>query len=110
MKEKMCFVVDSYDYAMKEAEESNVVDKNYELPDGQRIVVGNERFRAPEIFFQPKLAGLKMEGIHQYINSSIMRVSSDVRNDLYSNIVLSGGSTLFDGMSQRIYQEIRNLV
>ena len=99
IKEKMCFVVDSFDYAMKEAEESNACEKNYDMPDGTKILVGNERFRAPEIMFNPRMAGLGSDGLHKYCQESIMKVNPDIRQDLYSNIVLSGGSTLFDGMS-----------
>ena len=33
----------------------------YELPDGQRIKVGNERFEAMEILFQPSLIGESLE-------------------------------------------------
>jgi actin beta/gamma 1 len=53
IKEKMCYVVSDFDTAMKEAEESHACEKNYELPDGRKILIGNERFRCPEILFQP---------------------------------------------------------
>lgn len=33
----------------------------------------------------------------------------DVRKDLYSNIVLSGGTTMFEGLLERIEKEITNL-
>lgn len=53
IKETICYVVSDYDQAMKEAEESHSCEKNYELPDGRKILVGNERFRCSEILFQP---------------------------------------------------------
>jgi actin-related protein len=33
----------------------------------------------------------------------------DIRKDLFCNIILSGGSTLFDGMGERMWQEIHTL-
>jgi len=49
----MCYVVGDYDAAMKEADENHACEKNYELPDGRKILIGNERFRCPEILFNP---------------------------------------------------------
>lgn len=38
-----------------------------------------------------------------------MKCDNDVRKDLFANIILSGGSTLFEGMGERLWQEIHNL-
>lgn len=51
IKEKMCYVVNNYDEAIKESEESHSCEKNYELPDGRKILIGNERFKCSEILF-----------------------------------------------------------
>ena len=51
IKEKMCYVVNDFDQAMKDSEESHACEKNYELPDGRKILIGNERFRCPETLF-----------------------------------------------------------
>ena len=53
IKEKMCYVVNDFDAAIKEAEDSHACEKNYELPDGRKILIGNERFKATEIMFKP---------------------------------------------------------
>jgi actin-related protein len=107
IKEKMCYVVNDYDAAMQEAEESHACEKNYELPDGRNILIGNERFRATEILFQPKLYDnsdhSELEGLQQYAYNSVQKCDVDVRRDLYQNIILSGGSTLFDGMGERMW-------
>lgn len=112
IKEKMCYVVNDYESALKEAEESHSCEKNYELPDGRKILIGNERFRATEIMFNPPQAGKEYEhldGIHKYCYDSVQKCDADIRKDLFQNIILSGGSTLFDGMGERMWQEIHTL-
>lgn len=59
--------------------------------------LGPERFRAPEILFNPELIGQEYAGVHQVVVDSINRVDLDLRKSLFSNVVLSGGSTLCRG-------------
>lgn len=63
----------------------------------QNSQLGPERFRAPEILFQPEVIGLEYPGIHQVVVDSINRADLDLRKNLFANIVLSGGSTLCNG-------------
>lgn len=109
IKEKMCYVVNNYDEAIKESEESHSCEKNYELPDGRKILIGNERFKCSEILFNPSLAGHELEGVHKYVYDSVSKCDNDVRKDLFQNIILSGGSTLFEGLGDRLWQEIHQL-
>jgi actin-related protein len=83
IKETFCYVVGEFDAAIKEASESHSCEKNYELPDGRKILIGKERFECPEILFQPKKAGLQLEGIHNYCYDSVMKCDTDVRKDLF---------------------------
>lgn len=62
--------------------------------------LGPERFRAPEILFNPELIGQEYAGVHQVVVDSINRVDLDLRKSLFSNIVLSGGSTLCRGQNE----------
>ena len=59
--------------------------------------IGPARFRAPELLFRPDLIGDECEGIHEVLSYAIQKSDVDLRKTLYSNIVLSGGSTLFKG-------------
>ncbi len=91
---------------MKTAVESSSIDKSYELPDGNIITVGNERFRTPEVLFQPSLIGKEASGIHDCTFQTIMKCDVDIRKDLYQNIVMSGGTTMYPGIADRVAKEL----
>merc|ERR1719242_321000 len=86
-----------------------VKEREYKLPDGKVLTIGTERFRAPECLFQPHWLGMSMEGIHKLLFNSIMKTDLDIRRDLYGNVVLTGGSTMFHGFPDRIKKELKNL-
>ena len=111
IKESLCFV--SLDSAADKtkASESTELAKQYELPDGQTIVVNSPRFMAPEALFDPGLIkeGDEALGMHTMTHQSITDCDIDVRTDLYSNIILSGGTTLYEGLPDRLEKELDNL-
>merc|ERR1711970_98554 len=79
---------------MATAASSSSIEKSYELPDGQIVTVGNERFRCPESMFRPSFLGMEVIGI---------------RKDLYANTVLSSGTTMYPGIADRMQKEITAL-
>jgi len=109
IKEKLCFVCMDYEEELMKSEQSSEMEQNYMLPDGQIITIGAERFRCPEVLFKPNMIGLESDGIDQLTFKSILKCDIDIRRALYGNVVMSGGSTMYDGIPQRMHNELNAL-
>merc|ERR1711981_1436270 len=96
MKEELCRVALDFEGEMKMFDDSNF--KDFTLPDGHTIGIGNQLIRAPELLFNPKLDGRDDLGIHE----CVMRCDVEVRKELYQSILLAGGTTLFQGFQAKV--------
>lgn len=105
IKEQKCFVVPD----IQKAEEKKIDEISYELPDGQVIKIHEQRFQAPEILFDPSIIDEEYPGVHEALSKAIKKSDVDIRNGLYSNILLSGGSTMFTGFGERLLKELRQI-
>ncbi len=86
-----------------------LLEEVYQLPDGQEIAIGDERFRCPEALFNPSVLGLQSCGLPETTYNSIMKCDVDMRKDLFGSIVLSGGTTMLPGFVERMQKEITAL-
>ena len=109
MKEKYCFVSCDYEGDKKLVEETSYYNSIHKLPDGRKINISSEKFRATEILFDPKKVYSKQDGIHKMVFDAIMDSDLDHRKDFFNNIILTGGTTMFAGFTSRIKKEVRHL-
>ncbi|KAH3762209.1 actin beta/gamma 1 [Pelomyxa schiedti] len=80
--------------------------KTCQLPDKRVINLPDKLFRCPEALFRPELIGKKTPGIHQFCATSISQCDASIHPQLYGNIILCGGSSMFPGMQERLQKEI----
>jgi len=109
IKESLSFIALDYDKSLEEVKNSTEHQRDYELPDGQVIQIDSERFRCPEVLFKPSMIGKEFTGIHRQIYESIMNSDIDIRRDLYNNIVMTGGTTMYEGIGDRMTDELKKL-
>lgn len=85
--------------------------RSYELPDGGQIIQVDHktRFKSTELLFNPEIAGLKGLGIPQISFDSIEKCDQDLQIQLYSNIIVTGGSSLLPGFKERFEAELYDL-
>ncbi|CAH1793052.1 unnamed protein product [Owenia fusiformis] len=108
IKQKLCYVALDVEEQMKKKVE--LLESTYMLPDGKSITIGNELFRAPEALFKPSSIGINCDGIPQAIFASIMKWDTSYQKNLFSNIILTGGTALGNaGIADRIKKEISAL-
>ncbi len=66
---------------------------------------------APEIFFNPEIFSSDfLTPLPRVVDETVQACPIDSRRGLYSNIVLSGGSTMFKDFSRRLQRDIKRAV
>ncbi|KAK6543288.1 Actin- protein 6, variant 2 [Orbilia ellipsospora] len=90
---------------LRDKPEGNPFGKDAE----QTLVVGNERFMAPELLFHPGDVGYRQAGLPEVIMRSINSVPEEYRPLLLANIVLVGGNAFLRGLKERLEAELVSL-
>ena len=118
VKERMCHVAANYGSEMERRDDDlSQEDRSYELPDQQIIEVSHrKRITAAECMFNPTIVDVRhpefedcVGGIAHLAFQSIKKVDSDLKINLYNNIVLAGGTTLMRNFEDRFDHELRCL-
>jgi actin-related protein len=109
IKEKLAFVAHDSHHAASQAVDVERSER-YELFDGQVINIGGgERAGCPEPLFHPQAVGVDAPGVPELVHLAIGRSDPELWEELYHNIVLAGGSTMFDGFAERVEREVTAL-
>ncbi|XP_021855461.1 actin-related protein 5 isoform X2 [Spinacia oleracea] len=75
-----------------------------------QISMAVERFRCPEILFNPNIVGIDQSGLDEMVGVSLRRFSPQgkgLEEKLTSSILLTGGSSQFSGLSDRLEAGVR---
>ncbi|KAI8017718.1 Actin-related protein 4 [Camellia lanceoleosa] len=115
IKECVCRAPDTpYD----ESAYSNIPMTPYELPDGQTIEIGADRFKIPDVLFNPTLVqtipgmessaetAASVRGLPQMVIESINKCDVDIRRELFSSILLSGGTASMQQLKERLEKDL----
>ena len=98
--EKLCYIGVGHDTELKSTDK----EKTCELPDGNIITVGAKRFRCEEVLCQPSFTGKGASGIHIIFLRT--KCDVDIRKNLHTNVVSSGGTAMFQVTSERMTKEL----
>lgn len=109
IKEKLCYVALDYESELQKAKTSPEISASYKIGEEKEIIITEERFSCPELLFKPFINGYEFAGIDKSLFVAINKVHPAHIKDMYSNIVLSGGSSMFKGFPERIENEISKL-
>ncbi|KAI9906630.1 hypothetical protein PsorP6_003810 [Peronosclerospora sorghi] len=102
-----------------------ITEQKYELPDGQTLVLGGDRYEVPELLLHPKTFGSAVvknelhdtaaakvvaKGLHRMLYDAVHLCDADVRRDMLTNIILCGGGSLTPGLTERLHMELMQAV
>ncbi|XP_063298693.1 actin-1-like [Pelobates fuscus] len=108
MKERLCYV--AVDIECERSKSTEELEKEYKLPDGKIVTIHRERYKCPETLFRPARIGMDSPGIDKMCFHSIMKCDIDLRSTLCSNVLMSGGTSLFPGIGERMTKELARLI
>ncbi|VEU23254.1 DEKNAAC104386 [Brettanomyces naardenensis] len=115
IKQKFCYVCPDIVKEFAKYDNNSEMFAKYiiDTVSGRKITVdvGYERFLAPEIFFNPEIASSDfLTPLPEIVDGVIQASPIDVRKNLYKNIVLSGGSTMFKDFGRRLQRDLKGIV
>uniref|UniRef100_A0A6B2G3Z2 Actin-related protein 2 (Trinotate prediction) n=1 Tax=Myxobolus squamalis TaxID=59785 RepID=A0A6B2G3Z2_MYXSQ len=109
LKENICYVGYDIEQEQRLADETTCLVKEVQLATGGVVRLSSERFGAPEAMFQPHLINRETLGVAELLFNTIQSADIDTRSEFYKHIVLSGGNTMYPGLSSRLEREMKQL-
>lgn len=102
------YIKENYCYVTLNSKEESNNPKTYKLPDDTVVELNEEKYLAPEILFHPELINKGVGGIGNTFCSSMSAVDHFTKTKFDGNLVISGGSSLFEGFKERLASELKN--
>lgn len=109
IKEEFCYIALDFYKEKQIATTSSDIKRKYYYSHDDFITLNDERFRCTEALFDPSILNVSTPGIHELCNNTIKKCDKDLQKDLYKNIVLSGGNTMFPGFAERMEKEMNEI-
>ncbi|KAJ5076221.1 actin epsilon 1 [Anaeramoeba ignava] len=107
IKENFAYV--AFDFEEETQLPQDFIQKEIELTDKSKIKIGKERFLCSEPLFDPKMVDKNQIGIHKKIWEMIQKFDIDQQDFYLQNIILTGGSSLFPRIEDRLWKELAKL-
>lgn len=107
IKEEHCICALDYEIECEHRKSSFEDVIKYCLPDGNEVVFSEEAIQAPEVLFKPYLKDLDLKAVDQLVYDSILLCDYSLQDDMYRNIVVSGGTSLMKGFLERFEKEMK---
>lgn len=114
-KETICQV---FERSLSESIPSSRPPKAFEFPDGYNLLIDTDRYKIPEVLFNPSFLVTESPGLippensvslAQLLYNSTMACDTDIRATLLGNIIITGGTSLIQGFSDRVLMELQIL-
>ncbi|KTW26481.1 hypothetical protein T552_02962 [Pneumocystis carinii B80] len=114
-KESICQV---FEKSLSESIPSSRPAKAFEFPDGYNLLIDIDRYKVPEVLFNPSFLATESPEIippensislAQLLYNSAMACDTDIRATLLGNIIITGGTSLIQGFGDRILTELQLL-
>ncbi|VWU50523.1 actin-related protein, putative [Hepatocystis sp. ex Piliocolobus tephrosceles] len=87
--------------------ESELKDETFDLPDGTKINIDKYKYDIAEHLFKSIPHKNNFKGLPQAIINCILSTDVDIRKDLLQSIIVTGGSALFSGLVERLYNSLK---
>jgi actin-related protein len=110
IKENYCYIAEEFEEEISRVKDQAKIQKEHLAPDGNKIVIGIERFTAPECIFNPSIMGKEIPTLHEALYNAINESDIHYRKELFNNIIISGGNTLFPGLKERLSKELKKII
>ncbi|BBN08013.1 actin-related protein 8, plant [Marchantia polymorpha subsp. ruderalis] len=107
LKENLCYVAEDFEEELNKAD----VQASFGVHQEGTFTLEDERFRAPEILFQPRLGRLRTMSLQQAValcmeHSATLPVKHKSDENWFKTVVLSGGTACLPGLAGRLKKEV----